>query len=331
MFIGKPRVKIDEGKCILCGICSEVCPSGAIKVDGAKIRLKKLFFADFECEDCNVCVEACPWGAIVDKAGNVNETGDDGRESKAEDDTEKSEESKATKEWIEDLCIFCGRCAKLCPDDKIFVEKPISGEVIIGEGCKFCGVCMDICPSHAISFDGRKMIVDVDVCILCGACRNACPTKVIEIRRDDVRVESAFYPWFFQHERALKSVTCTAVCPVNNTVTMRIESGKLKSGFLCEGCGLCVKVCPFNALELVVEEVEEKVEEKKEVEEKAVEKLEEVKAEKPAEKEKEKVEKREVKKEIKRFPDYVSEWFSTGLLRRMFEAGGAFPPVQKMY
>ncbi len=197
MFIGKPRVRIDEKSCILCGVCSEICPSGAIKVEGAKIRLKRLFFADFECEDCNICVEVCPWGAIVDKTNADEEKNEDKAEG----------ESRATKEWIEDLCIFCGRCAKLCPDDKIFVEKPISGEVVIGEDCKFCGVCMDICPSHAISFDGRKMSVDMDVCILCGACRNACPTKVIEIRREDVRIENAVYPWFTQHENALKRIT----------------------------------------------------------------------------------------------------------------------------
>ena len=200
MFIGKPRVRIDEKSCILCGICSEICPSGAIKVEGAKIRLKKLFFADFECEDCSICVEACPWGAIVDK------TADAGINKDVNKTNEVNEKNKATKEWREELCIFCGRCAKLCPDDKIFVEKPISGEVKIGEDCKFCGVCMDICPSHAISFDGRKMSVDMDVCILCGACRNACPTKAIEIRRDNIRIENAFYPWFFQHERALKRI-----------------------------------------------------------------------------------------------------------------------------
>jgi 4Fe-4S ferredoxin len=185
MFIGRPRVRIDSKNCILCGICSEICPSGALKVEGARIRLKKLFFADFECEDCRICVDECPWDAIKEV---------------------KTEGKKTIKEWVEEQCIFCGRCAKFCPDDKIFVEKPISGEVIIGEDCKFCGVCKDICPSHAISFDGRRMIVDMDICILCGACKNACPTKVIEIRRNEVRIESAYYPWFSQHEKALKSI-----------------------------------------------------------------------------------------------------------------------------
>ncbi len=178
MLTGRPRIRIDANSCILCGVCSEVCPSGAIKVDGAKIRLRRLFFADFECEDCNLCEEVCPWDAIVSQG--------------------------KTKTWIEELCIFCGKCAKECPDGKIFVEKPFSGEIEIGEDCKFCGVCMDICPASAISFDGRRMVVDTDVCIFCGACRNACPVKVIEVRRKDVRIENATYPWFSQHERAIK-------------------------------------------------------------------------------------------------------------------------------
>ncbi len=124
-------------------------------------------------------------------------------------------------------------------------------------------------------------------------------------------------------ERCVGCGNCTAVCPVNNTVTMRIESGKLKSGFVCEGCGLCVKVCPFNALELVVEELEdpefgESEFEQPEVREEAEGKVKDVKDEK----EKKPEIKPQVEGKLKRFPDYVSEWFSTGLLRRMFEAKG---------
>ncbi|RUM35205.1 MAG: hypothetical protein DSY33_00095 [Archaeoglobus sp.] len=132
------------------------------------------------------------------------------------------------------------------------------------------------------------------------------------IQVQDVRIEIIVH-----EERCIGCGNCTAVCPVNNTVTMRVESGKLKSGFLCEGCGLCVKVCPFNALELVVEAPKEP----EEIETPEV-KREEVEAE-VVEKEQthlEKLEKKEIK--IKRFPDYISEWFSTGLLRRMFEASG---------
>ncbi len=115
---------------------------------------------------------------------------------------------------------------------------------------------------------------------------------------------------------------CTVVCPVNNTLTMRIESGKLKSGFLCEGCGLCIKACPFNALQLIVKEKKEKEDAKiKEIEERIEEREKlEVKEEKEVVKEGGKAS--ESKTGIKRFPDYISEWFSTGLIRRMFEAEG---------
>ncbi len=153
----------------------------------------------------------------------------------------------------------------------------------------------------------------------------------VDVRTQNLGMEPKIYIKVYE-EKCIGCGNCAAVCPVNNTVTMRIESGKLKSGFLCEGCGVCVKVCPFNALELVVEEVEEKKEEeeKKEAGKEAgvAEELEkEAEAGEVEEKEvakaveKEAKEKKEAKK-LKRFPDYVSEWFSTGLLRRMFEAGG---------
>ncbi len=138
---------------------------------------------------------------------------------------------------------------------------------------------------------------------------------------ESVRIEIKVH-----EDRCVGCGNCTAVCPVNNTVTMRIESGKLRSGFVCEGCGLCVKVCPFNALELVVEEVEvaevkerEEIKEKEErIEKERVDRVEEEKGEKTI---------------LRRFPDYVSEWFSTGLLRRMFEAGGEvnIPEVIKKF
>ena len=51
--------KVDNEKCVGCGVCIEACPAQAIfMVDGkAEINADK-------CVDCSKCVSVCPQGAI---------------------------------------------------------------------------------------------------------------------------------------------------------------------------------------------------------------------------------------------------------------------------
>ncbi|HWJ03779.1 MAG TPA: 4Fe-4S binding protein [Verrucomicrobiae bacterium] len=49
---------ITKEQCLLCGICTDSCPIGAIRFDGT-------YFIDQEdCTGCRICVTACPLGAI---------------------------------------------------------------------------------------------------------------------------------------------------------------------------------------------------------------------------------------------------------------------------
>jgi heterodisulfide reductase subunit A-like polyferredoxin len=53
------RAIVDQDRCLLCGICADMCPEDAIAVnDTAVVDLHK-------CTGCGECVDECPEDAIA--------------------------------------------------------------------------------------------------------------------------------------------------------------------------------------------------------------------------------------------------------------------------
>ncbi|MCF6097278.1 4Fe-4S binding protein [Thermovorax subterraneus] len=57
----KPGIEIIEEKCISCGACTVLCPTGALCLDKNIWELR--FFAE-KCSSCLICKNTCPLGAI---------------------------------------------------------------------------------------------------------------------------------------------------------------------------------------------------------------------------------------------------------------------------
>ena len=55
------EIIIDEERCVDCGLCTGVCPTGALTLDSQSFRLK---FMRSRCVVCEQCIPTCPVAAI---------------------------------------------------------------------------------------------------------------------------------------------------------------------------------------------------------------------------------------------------------------------------
>jgi len=52
-------IKVDTNKCLYCGGCVSVCPTGALELKETKIIWNK-----DKCINCGACTKFCPVGAL---------------------------------------------------------------------------------------------------------------------------------------------------------------------------------------------------------------------------------------------------------------------------
>lgn len=128
------------------------------------------------------------------------------------------------------------------------------GDKTCAMGCLGFGTCVAVCPFDALHMNEFNLpVVDIKKCTGCRKCAEACPKNVIEILPASKGVLVAC------HSKDTGAVTrkccqigciacgmCVKVCPfeapfINNNVS-RINIDK------CHECGLCVTKCPTHAI-----------------------------------------------------------------------------------
>ena len=58
-------LRVDEEKCVRCGMCLEVCPHSVLSLNGGKVKIEDRD----ACMECGACSQNCPTGAITVKSG----------------------------------------------------------------------------------------------------------------------------------------------------------------------------------------------------------------------------------------------------------------------
>jgi RnfABCDGE-type electron transport complex B subunit len=125
--------------CIGYGDCANVCPNGAICIEGGIARINTRL-----CTGCGLCARTCPNGIITTLADSVTTVV-----------TCRSREKGAVvRQKCSNGCIACQRCVRECTAEAISVVDNLA--VIDYEKCSGCGHCAEVCTTKCIKVANFK-------------------------------------------------------------------------------------------------------------------------------------------------------------------------------
>ncbi|MBR2861095.1 MAG: RnfABCDGE type electron transport complex subunit B [Clostridia bacterium] len=139
------------------------------------------------------------------------------------------------------------------------IDKCSAAKMVYGgeKRCKFaclgCGDCAKICPQNAIFMCDNVAKVDPSLCIGCGMCVKECPNGIIELIPQISKVKvlcsntlSGAITRKMCVDGCIGCRKCEKNCPEN---AIKVENNLAKIDYdLCTGCGKCAEVCPVHCI-----------------------------------------------------------------------------------
>ncbi|MGQ9514378.1 MAG: 4Fe-4S binding protein [Thermoproteota archaeon] len=229
-YIDNISLSLDKDLCIVCDICSKVCPKEAFsfRIEDGKASI---LLDDGKCVLCGACEPLCPTGAIriffngkrsnilVDRGGfptplaklsiDPKKCPEGGADAARACPRGAMKFSDGVIKLNEEMCLRCPWCEDACEHGAVKVNPLFLGRISIDNAkcSKGCDICAKICPTSAIKIEEGKAKVIERYCIFCNACSLVCKDGAITVDRYHVFVGDGFSSLWSSALRNLLSQT----------------------------------------------------------------------------------------------------------------------------
>jgi 4Fe-4S ferredoxin len=194
----------------------------------------------------------------------------------------ESERGKRELTFRNPRCVSCWMCHEACPVEAIEINPSGSTSrelisepkiVVDPEKCVLCGICANICLFNALEFSvngtplqelpgypkyerkwewspGTCKMKDEEKGILCDICEQECPREALQCSIEEI--DGKPRNWVVREEKLCVYCTrCQRECPVDAITTEKVFEGDVSvDQETCQGCGVCVDVCPTACLSM---------------------------------------------------------------------------------
>ena len=237
------RIEYYPDRCTDCGKCIQVCAPIAITKTEVKVEGGRNVTRSFDltsCTFCGTCQDFCDEGSIF-LSPDYHMVAEDPKDLVV----------SATK-FFKDIegqivcdqsgCIYCGLCAKNCPQKTITVDRKTKTWSINYDSCVKCGICIGKCPKKVLSFGDPEEMAKKNAAFLAAAPAAAPAAKAAPAAPAADLVDGVN----FNQDACVFCGACAEACPMS---AIKVENGEWTiDRDACVQCGACVDACPMGAL-----------------------------------------------------------------------------------